>query len=82
LFTPEALETMLKGVSLTLIARRGVRVIADYLPLQISRSREYGRIFALERKLGARGEFFGIARYLQFVARRGTPGSEGEECAT
>ena len=82
LFTSEALEAMLKDACLTILGRRGVRAIADYLPLQISRSREYGRIFALERKLGARGEFFGIARYLQFVARRGTPGSEGEECAT
>jgi S-adenosylmethionine-dependent methyltransferase len=64
LFTSEALEAILKDASLTIYARRGVRVIADYLPTQISRSTEYGRIFALERKLGKRREFFGVARYM------------------
>jgi S-adenosylmethionine-dependent methyltransferase len=60
LFTSEALEAILKDASLTINARRGVRVIADYLPAQISRSTEYERIFALERKLGKRREFFGL----------------------
>ncbi len=73
LFTPEALETMLKDASLTLTARRGVRVIADYLPPQISRSSEYERIFALERRLGSRQEFFGVARYMQCLASHAAP---------
>lgn len=68
LFTPEAVEAMLKDALLTLTARRGVRVVADYLPAQISRSVEYERIFTLERRLGMRAEFFGIARYLHFMA--------------
>lgn len=79
LFTLEALEAMLKDASLTLIAQRGVRVIADYLPAQISRSADYERIFTLERKLGRRLEFFGVARYMHCLARCGTPGSEGDE---
>lgn len=58
LFMSEAFEAILKDVSLTINSRRGVRVIADYLPAQISRSTEYERIFALERKLGKRREFF------------------------
>jgi S-adenosylmethionine-dependent methyltransferase len=69
LFTSEALDATLKDASLSLAARRGVRVLADYLPDQISRSGEYERIFALERKLGKRGEFFGVARYMHCLAR-------------
>jgi len=72
LFTSEALEAILKDASLTINARRGVRVIADYLPAQISRSAEYERIFALERKLGKRREFFGVARYMHCLASRAT----------
>lgn len=79
LFTPEALGAILKAESLTNKAWRGVRVIADYLPAQISRSAEYERIFALERKLGQRREFFRVARYMHCLANCATPGSEGAE---
>lgn len=79
LFTAEALEAALKDASLTIKARRGVRVVADYLPAQISRSAEYERIFALERNLGKRWEFFGVARYLHCLASRATSPSEGGE---
>jgi 2-polyprenyl-3-methyl-5-hydroxy-6-metoxy-1,4-benzoquinol methylase len=72
LFTPATLEAMLNEASLTLTARRGVRVIADYLPPQISRSAEYEQIFALEHKLGKRSDFFGVARYLHCLARDGS----------
>ena len=54
LFTPDSLETILKGAPLEVTARRGVRVISDYLPPQVSRYEEYERIFELERKLGSR----------------------------
>jgi 2-polyprenyl-3-methyl-5-hydroxy-6-metoxy-1,4-benzoquinol methylase len=76
LFTPAALEALLKGASLSIKARRGVRVIADYLPARISRAAEYERIFELERELGKRQEFFGIARYMHCLASRATLGSE------
>lgn len=69
LFTPEALEAMVMEASLALSARRGVRVVADYLSSRISRSEEYERIFSLERKLGERRDLFGMARYLHCVAR-------------
>jgi S-adenosylmethionine-dependent methyltransferase len=75
LFTPDTIEAMLKDASLTIMGRRGVRVIADYLPPQISRSAEYERILALERELGKRGEFFGAARYMQCFARRAALGA-------
>jgi len=79
LFTMEALEEMLNDALLTIIARRGVRVIADYLPTQISRTAEYQRIFALERALGERQEFFGVARYMHCLIRCAAPGSESDE---
>ena len=79
LFAPEALEATLKDASLTIKALRGVRVIADYLPARISRSAEYERIFALERKLGKRPEFLGVARYMHCLATCATPALGTEE---
>src|SRR5215470_9509857 len=57
LFTGERLKAMLADASLEVIGERGVRVLSDYLPPQISRNNEYERILKLERKLGARPEF-------------------------
>lgn len=79
LFTPDTLEAALQDAALTVTARRGVRVIADYLPVQISRSAEYDRIFALERELGRRPEFFGVARYMQCLASPAALGLRGDE---
>jgi len=69
LFTSDSLQAMLKAVSLAVVAERGVRVLADYLPSRISRSAEYERVFALERKLSSRPEYAGVARYIQCFAR-------------
>jgi hypothetical protein len=68
-FTLDFLEATLQEESLTMIAQRGVRVVADYLPSQVSRTAECERIFALERKLGQRREFAAVARYTQCLAR-------------
>lgn len=68
LFTSEALEALLRDARLTVKARRGVRVLSDYLPEKLSRSAQYERILSLERKLGERREFFGVARYMHFLA--------------
>jgi S-adenosylmethionine-dependent methyltransferase len=73
----DSLEAMLKEASLTIIAQRGVRTVADYLPRQISRSAEYERILALEHKLGQRREFAAVARYTQCLARCVMRFSEG-----
>ena len=78
LFTPDSLRAMLEAASLGVIAERGVRVLADYLPPRISRSAEYERIFELERKLGSRPEFAAVARYTQCLARRVRSAAEGE----
>lgn len=70
LFRAESLRAMLKSARLATTAERGVRVVADYLPPQVSRSGEYDRIFELERKLGSRPEFASVARYTQCIAHR------------
>jgi S-adenosylmethionine-dependent methyltransferase len=73
LFTSARLRAMLKESSLGAIAERGVRVLADYLPPQVSRSANYEQLFALERKLGNRPEFAAVARYMHVLARRSGP---------
>lgn len=70
LFTSQRLQEMLQVASLELMAERGIRVLADYLPPRISRSAEYARILELERKLGSQSEFAKMARYTQCLARR------------
>jgi len=70
LFSSTSLKAMLNAASLAVIAERGVRVVADYLPQRISLSAGYERIFKLERVLGSRPEFAAISRYLHFLAHR------------
>jgi|SRR5271165_1403393 len=70
LFTSAGPRAMLASESLELIAERGVRVVADYLPPSVSRTATYERIFELERRLGVRPEFAAIARYSHCLARR------------
>jgi hypothetical protein len=62
---------MLEAESFRIIAQRGVRVIADYLPPKVARSDEYERILKLERKLGGREEFTAVARYTHSLASGG-----------
>jgi S-adenosylmethionine-dependent methyltransferase len=69
LFTSDSLRAMLTSASLAAIAERGVRVLADYLPPQVSRSADYERIFELERKLGSRPEYAAVSRYTHCLAR-------------
>jgi len=73
LFTADNLRDTLKAASLTAIAERGVRVISDYLPPQVSRSAEYDRILEVEQNLSRRPEFARVARYMQWLARRSAP---------
>ena len=70
LFTAESLQAMLLESSLAATAKRGVRVLSDYLPPTISRIGEYARIFGLERQLSSRPEFAAVARYTQCIAHR------------
>jgi len=68
LFALDKMRNLIKAASLKIVAERGVRIIADYLPSKVSRDEEYQRIFELERKLGRREEFVASARYMQFLA--------------
>ena len=76
LFALDGLQAMTKAASLAVAVERGVRVISDYLPSQVSRHEEYERIFELERKLGNRPEFAAVARYIQIIARRSSLSEE------
>jgi S-adenosylmethionine-dependent methyltransferase len=76
LFTSHSLQEMLQAASLEPIAERGIRVLADYLPPRISRSAEYARILELERKVGSRPDFAGVARYTQCLARTALSGAK------
>jgi S-adenosylmethionine-dependent methyltransferase len=76
LFTAASLKSILKSASLAVTAERGVRVLSDYLPPQVSGDAEYERIFTLERKLGRRPEFAAVARYSHFLARSAGPAVE------
>jgi len=76
LSTLDSLQVLAKGTSLAVVAARGVRVISDYLPPQISRREEYERIFELERKLGCLPEFAAVARYIQIIARHSSSSEE------
>ncbi len=78
LFTLDSLQVMTKAASLAVAAERGVRVISDYLPPQVSRREEYERILELERKLGSRPEFAAVARYIQIIVRHSCE-SSGKE---
>ena len=69
LFTSDSLRSMLKDASLSPIAERGIRVLADYLPPEVSRDADYERIFQLERKLGNRPEYAAVSRYAHWLAR-------------
>ena len=70
LFAPADLYEMLARAGLEIVAERGVRVFFDYAALQSPADATYSEIFELESKLGARPEFFAIARYIQLIARR------------
>ena len=73
LFAPDSLRAMLVAASFAVTAERGVRVVSDYLPQQVSRDDEYKSIFELERKLGRRPEFAAVARYTHCLAHRAGP---------
>ncbi len=70
LFTPRGLHEMLARAGLEVVAEHGVRVFFDYVAAQDPSDTTYSEIFELEAKLGARPEFFAIARYIQVIARR------------
>ena len=74
LFSPSDLRRALSKAGLKVVAERGIRVFADYLPAHLLGDKAaYARVLALEQKLGAQPEFAGIARYTQVLARVAEP---------
>jgi S-adenosylmethionine-dependent methyltransferase len=69
-FAPSDLHEMLVRAGLEVVAEHGVRVFFDYLGLENPTDATYSQVFELESTLGARPEFFAIARYIQAIARR------------
>jgi len=69
LFAPADLQELLARTGLEIVAEQGVRVFSDYLNQDDPTDATRSQIFELESKLGARPEFFAIARYIQVIAR-------------
>lgn len=68
-FSPADVHELLSGAGLELLAEHGVRVFFDYLGMENATDANYSEILELESTLGARPEFFAIARYIQVIAR-------------
>jgi S-adenosylmethionine-dependent methyltransferase len=70
LYDERTLRELATGAKLHVLATRGVRVVADYLPASLSGTPDaYARLLSFERTLGARPEFAAVARYTQVIAR-------------
>ncbi|MCA1594608.1 MAG: methyltransferase domain-containing protein [Acidobacteria bacterium] len=71
LFDAPTLRALVAEASLEVLAERGVRVLADYLPISLYAAPQgYERVLAFELELGAHPEFAAVARYTQILARR------------
>jgi len=71
LFDYESLRDLASSSGLEVLAARGVRVVADYLPASLSNNADdYRRLLDFEHTLGARSDFAAVARYAQIIARR------------
>jgi SAM-dependent methyltransferase len=71
LFDARSLGELATAAGLRVVAERGVRVVADYLPAALSGTPDaYARLLSFERTLGARPEFAAVARYAQIIARK------------
>ena len=70
LFDAASLTDLVQQASLRVVAARGVRVFADYLPAALSATDEgYAALLHTECHFGARPDFAAIARYTQLIAR-------------
>ena len=70
LFAPADVREMLARAGLEVVGEHGVRVFFDYVGIENPTDETYSQIFELELELGARPEFYAIARYIQVIARR------------
>jgi len=70
LFDEQSCRGLCSAAGLDVLATRGIRVVADYLPPELSATDDgYARLLSFERRCGAMTEFASVARYLQTIAR-------------
>lgn len=76
-FAPTDLQELIARAGLEVVAQHGVRVFSDYVVQEKLTDAAFSQIFDLESTLGARPDFYAIARYIQVIARRaGEPSGE------
>jgi S-adenosylmethionine-dependent methyltransferase len=75
-FAPAEVRDLCVRAGLEVVAECGVRVFFDYLGVKDLTDATYAEIFELESTLGARPEFFAIARYIQLISRRSSTSSD------
>ena len=69
-FAPADLQEFITRAGLYVVAEHGVRVFSDYVIQEKLTDAAFPQIFELESTLGARPDFYAIARYIQIIARR------------
>ena len=74
-FAPADLQELIARAGLDVVAEYGVRVFSDYVVQEKLTDEAFCQIFELELKLGARPDFYAIARYIQVIARRSAESS-------
>jgi S-adenosylmethionine-dependent methyltransferase len=79
LFDQDEIERILGRAGFEVQARRGIRVVADYLTGWTQAGEEgFARVLAFERRLAEIPELGAVARYLQLIAApRGAPSARG-----
>lgn len=74
-YTAEEVETWLVELGLTVIARCGVRVFADYVPRErLEEPAFFDAILRLEKAVAERPPYRSMARYAHLIARKEAPG--------
>jgi len=68
-FGPADLHELIARAGLEVVSQHGVRVFADYVVQEKLTDAAFSQIFELESTLGARPDFYAIARYIQVIAR-------------
>jgi S-adenosylmethionine-dependent methyltransferase len=68
-FAPADLQDLIARAGLDVVAQHGVRVFSDYVAQEKLTDAAFSQIFELESTLGARPDFYAIARYIQVIAR-------------
>ncbi|MDR3568827.1 MAG: methyltransferase domain-containing protein [Syntrophobacteraceae bacterium] len=70
-FSFDQLDQMVGKLGLSVLARHGIRIFTDYLPVElIEDERNFPLLLALEKEAASRIPYIAVARYLQLVCRK------------